>query len=130
MLTIDTYYLTVALEYGVLGFILYFGAFLFAVGGATRYVLAPFDRRNREAGFLLPAGICLINFVVIKSVFAQQDNHPLVFMVLGMALALTYRIRKEGAPRLGDGSRSDEFELARTAKTSSGRTKLEGEVVA
>jgi len=130
MLTIDTYYLTVALEYGVLGFILYFGAFLFAVGGATRSVLAPFDRRNREAGFLLPAGICLINFVVIKSVFAQQDNHPLVFMVLGMALALTYRIRKEGAPRLGDGSRSDEFELARTAKTSSGRTKLEGEVVA
>jgi hypothetical protein len=100
-LSIDTYYLAVALDYGVLGFILYYGAFLFAIGGAAKSVLVPFDQRNREAGFLLPAGICLINFVVIKSVFAQQDNHPMVFMVLGMTLALIHRIRKEASPGNG-----------------------------
>jgi hypothetical protein len=123
LLTVDTYYLTVLLEYGVAGFILYFGAFLFAIGNSAKYVLIPFDRRDREAGFLLPACICLMNFVVIKSVFSQQDSHPLVFMVLGMTVALIHRIRSEtpsGAKRLA-WTISDDL---------SSRAKSEGAVVA
>jgi len=94
-LTIDTYYLTVVLEYGVLGFILYFGTFLWAIGHSTRFLLTPFEKRDREAGFLLAACICLMNFVTIKSVFSQQDNHPMVFMVLGMVVALVQRIAND-----------------------------------
>jgi len=28
-------------------------------------------------------------------VFSQQDNHPLVFMMLGMVCALVYRIKRD-----------------------------------
>jgi hypothetical protein len=104
LLTVDTYYLTVALDYGVIGFILYYGAFLFAIGESSKYVLVPFDRHDRETGFLLPACICLVNFVVIKSVFSQQDNHPMVFMVLGMAVALIHRIASGGPSSAGSGA--------------------------
>lgn len=92
-LSIDTYYLSIALEYGVIGFILYYGTFLVVIGQSAKHMLTPFERHDREAGFLLPAMICLVNFVVIKSVFSQQDNHPLVFMVLGMAVAIIYRVK-------------------------------------
>jgi hypothetical protein len=36
-----------------------------------------------------------MNFFVIKSVFSQQDNHPLVFMMLGMVVALVWRIQQQ-----------------------------------
>lgn len=98
LLTIDAYYLTVALEYGVVGFVLYYGTFLTTIGTSAKYVLTPFERNDRETGFLLAALICLINFVIIKSVFSQQDNHPIVFMVLGMVIALINRLRFSSAP--------------------------------
>ena len=49
--------------------------------------------RDRDVAFLAPIAIALINFVAIKAIFSQQDNHPLVFMMLGMAGALIYRSR-------------------------------------
>jgi len=42
---------------------------------------------------MIPAGIALVNFFVIKSVFAQSDNHAIVFMILGMVVALLWRLR-------------------------------------
>lgn len=92
--TIDSYYLTAALEYGLLGFLLYFGTILIAIYFAGKRSLssAPLDG---EYALLIPASITLLNFVVIKSVYSQQDNHPIVFMVLGMIAALLWRLQKE-----------------------------------
>ena len=95
-LTIDTYYLAVALELGVLGFFLYFGMFLVAIfQGAKTVWRAP----TGDALYLVPVTIALTNFFVIKSVFSQLENHPLAFMLLGASVGLIWRARREEAAR-------------------------------
>jgi len=92
LLTIDSYYLTIALEYGVVGFIAYYGMFAVAMlYGAS----AMFRSRSYETSFLVPAVIALANFVVVKSVLSQEAGHPLAFMILGMIAALVYRVKVE-----------------------------------
>lgn len=93
ILTIDTYYLTVALDLGLAGFVVYFGIFIVAIIRAMPVAY----RAKGEEGFLAPATIMMINFVIIKSIFSQTDNHPLVFAVLGMIVALLYRAKRSEA---------------------------------
>lgn len=95
ILTIDNYYLLIALEYGLLGFIAYYGLILGAISYAGRHALDPTPQR--EQTFLVPICVTLANFFVIKAVFSQQDNHPLIFMLLGMVVALVYRKRQDEA---------------------------------
>jgi hypothetical protein len=94
VLTIDTYYLLVALEYGVIGFILYYGMILLGIGQAARCGLHT-SPDVRESEFLMPIAIAMGNFFVIKSIFSQEENHPLIFMLLGMTVALVYRIKSD-----------------------------------
>lgn len=94
VLTIDTYYLSIGLEFGVLGFILYYGMFLAAIWYGTKTVWrAP----RGDALYLVPVTIALAIFVIEKSVFSQQENHPLVFMLLGASVALMWRAKVEEA---------------------------------
>jgi hypothetical protein len=86
-ITIDSYYLSVLLEYGIAGFIVYYGLFLIAIFEPARRSLFAM-KENEDRSFLLPIGISLAAFVVIKSVFSQQDNHPVVFMMLGALMAI------------------------------------------
>lgn len=96
--TIDSYYLTAGLEYGILGFLIYFGTLLVAIYFAGKRSLSSGPLEG-EYALLIPASVTLLNFVVIKSVYSQQDNHPIVFMVLGMIAALLWRVQKEsGGP--------------------------------
>lgn len=88
ILTIDNYYLSILLEIGVIGFIVYYGMFLVAiVRGGWRGINDPSD----AAVWAIPAVIALANFVVIKSVLSQQEGHPLVFALLGMVVSLMAR---------------------------------------
>ena len=88
ILTIDNYYLSILLEIGVLGFIVYYGMFLVAiVRGGWRGILDP----SEATVWAIPAVISLANFVVIKSVLSQQEGHPLVFALLGMVVSLLAR---------------------------------------
>lgn len=92
-ITIDTYYLSILLEYGIAGFIIYYGMFAVAIyEGTRRSFLAP--SADEDKSFLLPISVSLITFIVIKSVFSQQDNHPVVFMMLGALVALISLYRK------------------------------------
>lgn len=91
-LTIDTYYLLVGLEFGVLGFLLYFGMFIAQMWYAA--VALP-KIRTMEHLLIVPLTITLMNFVIIKSIFSQQENHPLAFALLGVITALLFRIRNE-----------------------------------
>jgi hypothetical protein len=87
MMTIDTYYLSIVLEYGVLGFIIFYGIFAIAIyEGGRRSLFAP--PQNEDRSFLLPITVSLMVFIVIKSVFSQQENHPIIFMMLGAMVAL------------------------------------------
>ena len=90
VLTIDTYYLAVALEFGVVGFVIYYGIFF---GGILHGGRAAFRARSRDTLVLIPLTIALINFFIIKSIFSQLENHPLVFALLGATVALIARVR-------------------------------------
>jgi hypothetical protein len=91
-MTIDNYFLLVALDWGILGFIFYYGMILMTIWNAGRYGLAPSVRR-REHALLFPVGIALTEFFVIKTIFSQTHNHKLQFMMMGMVVALIYRVR-------------------------------------
>jgi hypothetical protein len=102
-LTIDTYNLLVLLDYGVLGFIAFFGTVLAGIWYSGRHGYQAPDSK-REYSLLIPITIALINFFIGKSVFAQQENHPIIFMMLGMVVALAYRMRTEQQAPQGSGT--------------------------
>lgn len=90
-LTIDTYYLLVALDYGIIGFLLYYSALLLSAGFAVK--VGHFEMpREREHTILVPTAVSLVVFTVTKSVFSQTENHYLQFIMMGLACALIYRI--------------------------------------
>lgn len=108
--SIDSYYLSVALEYGVVGFIVYSFIFIFSIYSGA---VAGLKARSPETKMLIPMVISLVNFIVIKSVFSQEGNHPLIFMILGATAALSYRVSVDldsrgalagGGVRTGHGS--------------------------
>lgn len=89
--TIDNYYLSIALEAGVVGFIAYYGAFVAAFVIGARHFTRSGDQE--ETSWLLPALLSLGVYVVVKSVLSQQENHPLAFAVLGMAVILIHKVK-------------------------------------
>ncbi|MBU1378235.1 MAG: O-antigen ligase family protein [Alphaproteobacteria bacterium] len=110
--TIDSYFINMLLDYGFIGFALYFG--MFARGawiGARSIVRGDLDR---ELQLLLPLSICLINYIIIKSVFSQDDNHPMVFMMLGAVVALSRRA--DIAAKLAGTSTFASRQLSRSAR--------------
>lgn len=93
VVTVDSYYLTIGLEYGILGVLVYFTIFANGIwNGVTRVSRA----YSPETEMIAPVTISLVNFFVIKSIFSQQDNHALVFMVLGALVALCWKIDRKG----------------------------------
>jgi hypothetical protein len=87
-LSLDSYYITILLDYGLIGFIAFYGMFIVAIMKAIRLGL---ETDDEETELLIPLGIMLTVFVVIKGVLSQEDNHTLVFMALGAAVALYHR---------------------------------------
>ena len=116
-LTIDNYYLDIALEYGVVGFIVFYGLLAYTIykGGWFAYFD---DQKDPEISFLAPASIALLSFLIIKSVFSQQDNNPIAFMLIGMVLALITRARA------GQGA-----DAAVSSQAARGATRISGALV-
>lgn len=109
--TIDTYYLLILLEYGAIGFLLFYGLFLAGLWKMGKTLFGqPLPGRGEES-LLVPLAIAIGNWIVIKSIFAQDDNHPLIFAMLGMAAALLHRIERVnpegGWPRTAGRARKD-----------------------
>jgi O-antigen ligase len=90
-LTIDNYYLDVALDYGVDGFVVYYGLFLITMYYCAKTLII-LKSAAREVEMLLPIVISLATFFIIKSAFSEENSHPLAFMILGMAVALVSRV--------------------------------------
>ena len=94
VLTIDSYFLSIILEYGVIGFLIYYGMFGLGAGRALRVAMRTPPER-RELTLLMPIGVSLIIFIFIKAVFAEELNNGFGFMLLAMSCALIYRARVE-----------------------------------
>lgn len=90
--TVDNYYISLALEYGIIGISAFLAIFGTAIVFGARSAMTPVALRDRELSLLAPLTIALSAFLVIKGVFSQQDGHPLVFAMLGMVVALAYRV--------------------------------------
>mgnify|MGYP003583263083 CR=1 FL=1 len=98
-LTIDSYYLSIGLDFGVLGFIGFYGMLVAAIYFAVRVY---FTSRDSEARIAAPVAIALGNYLVIKSVLSQSQNQFLMFALVGVALALNYRFYKAAQPARAD----------------------------
>ncbi|HZZ34029.1 MAG TPA: O-antigen ligase family protein [Phenylobacterium sp.] len=92
-ITIDNYFISLALDYGVLGVIFWYGMFIIAIVVAVRYCISARYGRRPEAQLLAPLAVSLTAFLIIKWVHGQSDNHSVYFMMLGMISALVYRLR-------------------------------------
>jgi O-antigen ligase len=90
-MTIDTYYLDIALQFGIVGFLVFYGMIVVSIGQSAKL---SYLHIADDADFELftPIAISLVNFLVIKAVFSELDNHPLVFMMMGAVVALSYRM--------------------------------------
>lgn len=87
-ISLDSYYITILLDYGFIGFIAFYAMFIIAIVKALRVGL---ETDDEETELLLPFGIMLTVFVIIKGVLSQEDNHTLVFIALAAAVALYHR---------------------------------------
>lgn len=92
--TIDSYYLSLLLEYGPLGFALYWAMIGSVVVSAAFWGLSRASE-DEEHTLLIPLAISLLNFFIIKSVFSQEDCHPLIFMMMAAVTALVARAKRE-----------------------------------
>ncbi|MDP3769121.1 MAG: O-antigen ligase family protein, partial [Dehalococcoidia bacterium] len=99
--TVDNYYLTLGLDYGVFGLTCFLALFLIAIAYAVRWGVVSVDREDPELLLLMPLAAALASFLVIKSVFSQPDNHPIIFLFLGMIVALAYRAMQGDPKRAG-----------------------------
>jgi hypothetical protein len=91
-LTIDSYYLAVAMEYGIVGFIAFFSVFVLSALHGARYSLM-IDEEDHDIAFLLPLTVAVIAFLAMKAFFAQDDNNPVVFMMVGIMVGLVHRLK-------------------------------------
>jgi hypothetical protein len=96
-ITIDNYFITIALDYGILGIIFWYGMFIVAITEAIRYSISSRYGGRVEARLLAPMAVMLSAFLVIKWVHGQDDNHPIMFMMLGIVSALVYKLRHGAA---------------------------------
>ena len=95
-LTIDSYYLSVAMEYGIVGFAAFFAIFVVAIIYGSKYIMQ-IDEEDRDIAFLLPLTVTVVAFLAMKTFFAQDDNNPVVFMMVGIMVALIHQLRARGA---------------------------------
>jgi hypothetical protein len=90
LLSVDSYYLALTMEVGLIGLAAFLTMFLALALKAALAVVRSYDE-DSELSLLLPGAISIGVFLTIKTVFAQEDNHPIAFVIAGMVLALLYR---------------------------------------
>ena len=88
VVTIDSYLISIALDYGIIGFVLFYGLI---IGGLVKASKLAGSARNDDEAIAMPIAICFGVFLVIKVVLSQESNIPIMFMMLGAVAVLNYR---------------------------------------
>ncbi len=91
-LTIDSYYLSILMDYGFVGFFVYYGMIILSI---KRGVTVGLKDRSRESHLAMVFSIFLLVFIASKAVLSQELNHPLIFMAMGAIVALSYTKRPD-----------------------------------
>lgn len=99
-LTIDSYYLSILLDYGFIGFFVFYGMMMVAIAQGAKIAMAGITKEHHLGAAL---SIFLLVFLVTKAVLSQEANHPLIFMAMGAVVGLKYLIQ---ADRLNPGKTS------------------------
>jgi O-Antigen ligase len=86
--TVDTYYLTVMLDFGILALPLFLLTFLIPAWLAFKYYR---DAKTPEQEVLAPLSIAIINFIIVKSVLTSEANIPLAFAYVGCIIGLIWQ---------------------------------------
>jgi hypothetical protein len=97
-ITIDNFFISVQLDYGLFGIIFWYGMFLIGISSALFYCLSDKYADKPEARLLAPIAVSLTAFLIVKWVHGQDENHSIYFMMLGMISALVYRLRHVETP--------------------------------
>ena len=87
-LSLDSYFITILLDFGIFGAAAFFGMFIMAIFKAAKVGL---ETDDEETALMIPLGIMLMVFLIIKGVLSQEDNHTLMFIALGAVVALYHR---------------------------------------
>jgi hypothetical protein len=89
-LTVDSYWLLLALDYGVIGLGIWLALFCSGIAYAGRGIFLS-TGQGREKALFLPIGVALLNYLVIKSTYAEEDGQTIIFALFGMLCALGFR---------------------------------------
>lgn len=91
--SIDSFYLTLLLDFGILGFALYFGMILRTIWIGGKVV---FDYPSHpESRMIIPFVVSLIAYIVVKSVLSQETNGAYIYMMLAACLAIVSTVRSD-----------------------------------
>jgi hypothetical protein len=93
-LTIDNYYLALILDYGIVGLALFLAFISFT---AAKALLLSYRHPDdfKEGRFFAPISLSMVAFLTIKAVFSQVDNHPVVFMIIGLLIATAAKLERQ-----------------------------------
>jgi hypothetical protein len=86
--TVDSFYLTTLLDYGVLGLVFFLALFATMLWYGFRL----HNRARSEEQLMMgPILVSLFNFIVIKSVASTESNLPFIFIMMGCVFGLASR---------------------------------------
>lgn len=91
--SIDSFYLTLLLDFGILGFALYFGLIIRTIWIGGKVVLD--FPSHPESRMIIPFVVSLIAYIVVKSVLSQETNGAYIYMMLAACLAIVSTVRSD-----------------------------------
>lgn len=85
VLTIDSYWLSALLEFGLIGAIALLGMVLWSIHAGFTAYQRPISPIHRLGGAI---AVALLGFLVTKLVLSQIHNHLLIFILMGMMVSI------------------------------------------
>lgn len=96
--TLDNYYLWIALDYGMIGFGLFYGMILLAIH--RNFMIAVRDQ-GEDNNRALAIMTILVSFIIGKTVLSEEDNHSVLFILLGITMALMWKEEQKARLKAG-----------------------------
>jgi O-antigen ligase len=119
--SVDSYPITLLVELGVPGLLLFYCMIGFAIWIGLRLYLTDMNEKAAVAG---PLACSLVAFAAYRTALSQQENHTLVFMLVGLMLVVKkladdrrialQRSGRQNATQLPFGDLVPVHEIART----------------
>jgi hypothetical protein len=91
--TVDCYYLSLLVDYGILGCLLWIATFMAMLFYASKamWLLTDQKAETKELSLLTPLAVSIGTFLITKLVISVDDIHPLIYVLMGMIVALCWR---------------------------------------